>query len=293
MMIQKIMVPFIFEHPEEPAFASAVILAERFKAHLDVVHMRRRIIPTLPSGSFYPIAMVYTDENLKAMEDALDQKASTLKRVYEHNCRKWDVSLLSESEHSEDKGVTAAWTDIEAMMPYDLASRARVADLCVVAKAGKDGSVSGFDVMEEIIFQSGRPVLWIEGSHALQKFPEKIVIAWNGSKEAVRAISAAMPILRQAKLVTVISIGDLAYGSQPPEHLVSYLKLHGVHATYINVGLNKGVHPEEEFMAQAKKNKADLIVMGAYSHNRWREVILGGFTRHMLKNSHIPLLLMH
>ena len=293
MTIQKIMVPFLNEQSGEPAFEAAAALAERFKAHLDVIHMRQRITPALPGNAYYPIAVNYMKDNIEAIRNELDQEAANQMKIYERLCQKWDIGFFDEAEHTDDKGPTAAWCDVDATMPYDLANRARIADLSVLAKTGKDAPVYEFEVIEEIIFQSGRAVLLIDGDRPLREFPETILIAWNGGKEAARAITAAMPILKQAKLVIVTSVGELPWASEPPEHVASYLKLHGVHATHLNARLNKGVDPEEEFMAHAKKKGADMIVMGAYSHNRWREVILGGFTRYLLKNSRIPLFMAH
>jgi nucleotide-binding universal stress UspA family protein len=123
--------------------------------------------------------------------------------------------------------------------------------------------------------------------------PETVLIAWNGGREASRALSAALPILKQAKLVIVVSVGDLKWGMQCVENVSSYLRLHGVPATQMRARESKDNEPEEELLEIAKKKDANLIVMGAYSRSRWREVILGGFTRYLLKNSQIPLLLAH
>ncbi|MBT8471813.1 MAG: universal stress protein [Marinicaulis sp.] len=293
MAIQKIMVPFLDEGSGTAAFETGVVLAERFKAHLDVVHMRQRISPALTGNGYYPIAVTYIEDNIDTLTAAANNRAEDLKKLYERLCRQRDVGLYDEEEHTDDKGVTAAWADVDATLPYDLSSRARVSDLTILARAGDDAPAYEFELVEEIIFQSGRPVLLADTRQPIADFPDTVVVAWNGGREAARAITAAMPILKQAKLVIVMSVGNLPWASEPPDHVASYLKLHGVRATALQARLNKGVDPEEEFMALVKKKRADLIVMGAYSHSRWREVILGGFTRHLLRKSKIPILMAH
>lgn len=293
MSIQKIMVPFLSEGAGKAAFKAAAIMADRFKAHLDVVHMRQHITTALAGSTYYPIAANYVEDNIDALRAAANQQADQLRNSYEQLCQEHDVGFFDEAEHTDDKGATAAWTDVEAKMPFDLANRARVADLTVFGRSTGDAPAHEYDTIEEVLFQSGRSVLLVDSQRQFLRFPETVFVAWNGGREAARALSAALPILKHAKLVIIITVGDLPWGVEPPEHVSSYLRLHGVHATHLNARLEKGADAEEEFLAHAEKKNADLIVMGAYSRNRWREVILGGFTRHLLKRSSIPLLMTH
>lgn len=293
MTVQKIMVPFLDEKSGKASFEASCVLADRFKAHLDVVHMRQRTAPALPSNAYYPIAATYVLENAEALETAANERAEKLKEQYQRLCRNFNVGYFDEADHTEDKGATAAWADVDASMPHDLANRARLADITVLSKSGEETTAFDLETIEEVIFQSGRAVLLIDRDRPMTEIPETVLVAWNGGREATRAISSALPLLKEAKDVIVASIGDLPWGAEPPEHVASYLRLHGVHATHLNGQVNKGVEPEEEFLARAAKKKADLIVMGAYSHSRWREVILGGFTRHLLKNSPVSLLITH
>lgn len=293
MAMRKIMVPFLNENTATAAFGAGAVFAHRFKAHLDVIHLRQRLPPVLPGNAYYPIAATHVEENYEALTAAADKQAKQLKALYESLCSECDISFVSEAEHTDDKGATAAWADLDANISYDLANRACVSDMALLAKSGEGVHRNEFETIEEIIFQSGRAVMLVDSGNPVERFPETVMIAWNGGREAARALTSALPILQQSKLVIVGSAGDVPAALASPEHVASYLRLHGVHATHINIELSKSVDPEEEFLMQAKINNADLIVMGAYSHNRWREVILGGFTRHMLRHSSIPLLMAH
>ena len=88
-------------------------------------------------------------------------------------------------------------------------------------------------------------------------------------------------------------MGDLDLGCEPAERVAVHLKLHGVHAQAAQIALNKGDDAEEKFLSHAAQQGAELIVMGAYAHSRLQEMIWGGFTRHLLRESPIPLFMAH
>ena len=293
MAFQKIMVPFLKEQSGPAAFDAAVALADRFKAHLDVVYMRPPITAAQLGGGYYPIAVNYVQATIDALQEQASQQAEALQRIFETQCAKHDVGLYSEAEHTDDKGTTASWSDVDPRTSYDFSKRGRVADLAVLATSGPDAPQDELELIKELVFQSGRPVLIVPGDAKPFEFPDTIMVAWDGGREAARAIAAAMPILQQARDVTVASVGAIRTGAEPADHVVSHLKLHGVHASSLAARLEKGDDAEETFLSHAKTRKADLIVMGAYSHSRLREVIWGGFTRYLLKESGIPLFMAH
>ncbi len=293
MTIKKLMVPFLEEEMSERAFNAAVIMAKEFNAHLDVVHMRQRITPSLPGNVYYPIAVTNVEENLEVLQEVANQRAAELKRKFEKLCGERSVAILEKEVHTDDRGVTASWTDIEKNLPFDLATRARVSDLTVLARSSDHAPQYTMDLIEEIIFQSGQSVLIVGQHHTIDEFPKTVMIAWDGSREAARAVSEALPILQQAEIVVATTIGDMPWRAEPAESLIAYLKLHGVHGVYMHANMDKHDEAEEVFLGRAKSKDAGLIVMGAYSHNRWREMVLGGFTRFMLRHSDIPVLMAH
>jgi nucleotide-binding universal stress UspA family protein len=119
---------------------------------------------------------------------------------------------------------------------------------------------------------------------------DTIALGWNGSAEAVHAVSASLPLLEKAQSVVVITVGDEDDGPQP---LLDYLALHGVAAQHRQVAAVKGVGPGEQLLADAHDAGADLLVMGAYGHRPWREQLFGGATRRVVGTSLLPVLLAH
>ncbi len=293
MTIKKMMVPFFEQEMSERAFNAASAFAKEFKAHLDVVHMRQRITPSLPGNVYYPIAVTYVEENFDILQEVAEQRAAELKKKFKKLCSERSVSVLEKAEHTDDKSATATWTDTDKNLPYDLATRARVADITIMARPSDHAPQYTMDLIEEIIFQSGQSVLIVGQNHTIDEFPKTVMVAWDGGREAARAVRAALPVLQRAETVTVTAVGELPWGAEPAENLAAYLKLHGVHANHMHPNTDKHDDPEEVLLGRAKSKGADLIVMGAYSHNRWREMVLGGFTRFMLRHSDIPLLMAH
>ncbi len=293
MTIQKIMAPFLKKDTGLAAFDAAAALADRFSAHLDVVYMRPPITVRQFGSAYYPIAVDYVESTIDALNERADQQAADLKELYEARCAKYEIGFCDAADHTESKGPTARWSDVDPRTSYDFAKRARVADMAVVAKSAADTPQDEIELIEELVFQSGRPVLITPVGRKDVAFPGTIMIAWDGGCEAARAIAAAMPILKEARLVIVTSVGEIKSGGEPVDHVATYLGLHGVHATTLAARPDKGETAEEAFLRYADIKDADLIVMGAYSHSRWREVIWGGFTRHLLRASEIPLLMAH
>ena len=151
------------------------------------------------------------------------------------------------------------------------------------------------DFPETLAMGAGRPVLVVPNFGNFQNMPRVISIAWNGRREAARAVADAMPLLRQAEAVNVLCVRDgkpLPEGHLPDTEIAASLARHGIKvdlagivATEYTVG--------EEIRVRAIDRGADLLVMGCYGHSRFREMAFGGVTRHMLREMTIPVLFSH
>jgi nucleotide-binding universal stress UspA family protein len=132
-----------------------------------------------------------------------------------------------------------------------------------------------------------------EGSHNAR--PKNIVIGWNESAEAIRAVRAAMPLLQKADAVHVAIIDPPETGperSDPGGALAVYLSRHGVRCD-IQVMTRQGLKVSERLSQHVTETGSDLLVMGGYGHSRFREAVLGGATREMLQSSSVPVLMAH
>lgn len=177
-----------------------------------------------------------------------------------------------------------------------VASRARYADLVVLPLPyGKGRGIEDEAVIEAALFDGMAPVLVVPETGMAQAYPRRIVLAWNQSREAMVAARRAMPFLKRADTVSIVVIDPPSHGmerSDPGGLLCQLLVRHGVHAE-VTV-LAKTLPRVSEVLARHLRDaNADLLVMGAYGHSRFREAILGGATRDMLAAAEVPVLLAH
>lgn len=176
-----------------------------------------------------------------------------------------------------------------------IVSQAAYADLIVVSQAGDP-----LDLEQPIApspgmlaISSGRPVLVVPNRAGEFQVGRKILIAWKPCAEAARAVHDALPLLKQARSVTILEADpEMRAGSLVGAEIAGHLARHGVNvtATYVNERHSNG---GMTILARAAEIGTDLIVMGGYGHSRLREVVFGGVTSHILKHHRIPVFMAH
>lgn len=171
-----------------------------------------------------------------------------------------------------------------------VAREARCADLMITGASR--GTGRGVEI-GDLIMESGRPVLSIPNNVNKLTF-EHVIVAWKDTREARRAAAAALPLLKIASRVSIVEMAeadDMEAAQNRVQDVAHWLARHGVHAEAI-AAADEG-DDTQAFGEFIKTNGADLIVAGAYGHSRLREWALGGFTRHLLKDSSLCSLLVH
>jgi nucleotide-binding universal stress UspA family protein len=260
--------------------ASASRLARAQDAHLDILVLgidRTQLgYSYLGSGAeLMQVAIERAEEDARAVESAVKQAL--------------------EGEPSDLRySVEAVVTQIGALTEL-VAQRARFADLVVAARpygAGKGADSEA--VVEAAMFEGRAPVLVLPVQGLPENpVPQRVVLAWNQSAEAIVAARQALPLLKSAQKVDITVIDPPAHGperSDPGGHLCQLLVRHGVKAE-VSV-LAKSLPKVSEVIARhITDTNADLLVMGAYGHSRFREAILGGATRAMLEKAEVPVLM--
>ena len=155
-----------------------------------------------------------------------------------------------------------------------------------------DANTSGLynGAIESGLFESGRPILLSPPSPPSQ-IATNVLIAWNCSTEQARAIALAMPLLQKAEHITVLTvIGGTEVSGPSAEQLIRYLRCNGIIAEPMTVGLD-GRNTGEAILATAQSLSCDLLIKGAYTQSRLRQMIFGGATQHVLANATMPVLL--
>jgi nucleotide-binding universal stress UspA family protein len=273
MTIQHLLVPLNGHAGDAAALDAALRVAKRFDASVEVLSLRpdpQRVLAY--TGAEMAVA---TSMLLEGAEKASNEVAARNRAVFEAA----SAGAGPEVEFREETGSETA----------AIGHRGTVADLIVTPGPGRDPNASRA-VLEAALFETGRAVLIVPGPVA-EDFAERILVAWDGGKEASRSVAAALPFLEAATAVSVYT-RDEGEDRCTAAELVRYLSRHGAPANRIAEDDPKqGV--DAAILTAAQRANAGLIVMGGYSHSRFREMILGGVTEHMLFHADRPVLMAH
>jgi len=196
-------------------------------------------------------------------------------------------------------GLRARW-EVWPEKPKDLIShiseRARYADIAVLGQADPEHPL--FDTLanlpERVMLASGRPVIIVPHTDRRDTIGKRILIAWNESREAARAVADAMPLLEHAEAVTVLTVAPEREDRfhEPAHHLAQQLAQHGIRAETSKLTASD-IEAGDLILSRADDLGCDLLVMGGYGHSRTRELILGGATRGILQTMTLPVLMSH
>lgn len=267
------------DHSEhcKPGLEVAIALAERTGAHLSAIYVDP--IPVSPEL----VAMSTAPVLLESVFEEQEQRARRSKALYE-------AAIAG-------RQVAGEWRKAEGPMYDALSVHARHADMLVVTQEG-DGSsapvLGGF--AETAMIESGRPALVVPYIGASEPVGGKVLVAWNGTRQAARAANDGIVLMQLAREVEVVSIrpeeGELAGAPLPGADLCLHLARHGIAAeARVITGIDVGA--PELLLSHAADSGANLIVMGGYGHSRLRELVLGGMTRSILAHMTVPVLMSH
>jgi nucleotide-binding universal stress UspA family protein len=186
-------------------------------------------------------------------------------------------------------GARFRWRGGSAIEDSALGSLARVYDVTVMSRPGSRGA--RMTALEASLFDSGRPLLMSPPTPP-KVLGQNVLIHWNASTETARVILMAMPILRKAKRVTLLGVEGHIVPGPSVKDAVAHLEANGVTATEKMVTPRSG-RPGEAILAEAKAQGADLLIKGAYTQSRLRQMIFGGATSHILGAAELPVFFAH
>lgn len=266
----------------ELAIQSAARIARAQDAHLDIIAMG---VDRVQMGySYIGTGVVLTQVDIeRSQEDARQIETAAL-------------AALAEEGPDLRYSLETVVTQIGAISEY-IGVRARFADLVVLPRPYGPGLGQEAEaVVEAALFDGHAPVLVLPASGLGEAdLPRRIVLAWNQSAEAMAAARRALPLLKRADLVSITVVDPPIHGaerSDPGGLLCQMLVRHGVTAE-VSVLARSMPRVSDVLARHAMDMDADMLVMGAYGHSRFREAILGGATRNILENAVIPVLMAH
>jgi nucleotide-binding universal stress UspA family protein len=285
MPIRKLLLPLTGTAAGEAALATALMIARSWNAHVLALHVRvdsRDVAPLAGEG----LSGAMIEEMMSATEKESAHRAYAVRAMFDRFVSAHDVQL---AEPGRGRGPSASFASVTGREEDIVAQQARLADLTVVPhpEAGED--VSSSDALHAVLFDSGHPVL-IAPIEPPESIGRRVCLGWNGTAESASAVTAAMPWMERADAVRILSAeGYQRRGPAAPD-LAAFLSMHGVEADIEMFGARGGT-VGAGMLAAAADFGCDLLAMGAYSHSRLRQLILGGVTRHVLENARLPVMM--
>jgi len=289
MSIKRILVPLPGSAGHTGQIETALSAAKALGAHVQALFISEP--PPVTRGGLTVTEMGRT-ATVPVNWHAEERERTTrdAREVFAQACAVVGIPMLSANDEP-DSPLAASWREAEGSYVKIAVQRAAAFDLMVAASATVMESLMA--IAEQSLLQTRRPVL-LAPARLQSDLTDSVMIAWDESPECWHAVSAAIPFMQLAKSVQVISVDrDTSNRQASQAEVLAYLRCHGIGATA------QVVAPElrsvgDTLLAAGAEHEAGLLIMGAYSHSRLREMLLGGATRHILKNASArPVLLAH
>jgi nucleotide-binding universal stress UspA family protein len=277
-MFRNILVHMPSERPVRPVVDVAVALAIARRAHLDAIAIGYESMGAaglIAEGGGVAIAAVLGAEQERAQE-----RADAAIAVFETEARLAKIAYG-----------TRTLATIPAEAGHTIAALSRLYDMTVVLQPdAADGSYDN-EIPQQILFNSGGPVLMVPYIHNGPLDAHHIGIAWDGSRLAARAVHDAIPFLKNANAVTVVTINEEA-SEASSDQLAAHLGRRNIAARVQRLRVDRG-NVQGAILSIAAESNMGLLVMGGYGHSRLQERILGGVTRSMFDSMTVPVLMSH
>ncbi|QKF83420.1 universal stress protein [Halarcobacter ebronensis] len=258
----------------------AILVAKHFNVHLEILHC----LPGLESQTSFNIPKFVLDELKGALEDHYKTDNNDFQKLLVEVANELNVPI---SEKVLENQATVFPEIKSGNRSAIVEQESKFCDLVVAATPPNAVMTATF---EASVLQSGKPVIMIP--RIMKKFDTKsIVIGWNNSPEASRAITSSLEILKQAKRVHIVSSKEYASDISKLEKIQKYLARHGINSTAELVKTLKS--PGETIFKAAKDGNFDMIVAGAFSHKGLREMMFGGATKYLFEHTDIPVFMTH
>ena len=280
MSFRTILVPIEQHDLMSSTLETALCLARKFDSYIEGFALR------VANPAAYALADA-TAVAMPNLEHDIAENAKQTRSLFETFMQKHGVPC-----GAHKSGLASKWLEDAPEGDDFVGSHGRLFDVIVLGRPGHTPKGSRMGTLEAALFESGRPVL-VAPPLPRPQMGTNALVAWNCSTEQARTIAFAMPILRRASRVVVLTVeGGAAVPGPTGQQLCHYLQLSGVPAKPLTVGLN-GRLTGEAVLEHANALGCDLLIKGAYTQSRLRQFIFGGTTSYILSNTTIPVLMAH
>jgi len=264
------------------ALDTALLLARKFDSCIEGFPLRPAVADLVAMDPDSGLTMVAVKEN----DAEMVRQAEALFRAFMQG------NQIAESTGKTPASLSWSWLG-DAPSGHDfVGSYGRVFDMIVLARPGDEWQSPSMITLESALFESGRPVL-IAPPTSPRSLATNILVAWNQSTEQARTMADAMPFLKAAERVTILTVEGATVAGPSGEQMAHSLAMNGIKAETMTLKPTGKRSAGETILAKADELGCDLIVKGAYTQSRLRQMIFGGTTRHILANAKRPVLMAH
>lgn len=275
--MRNILLPFEYIETIPHLIDCAVSLAKKYNSSVSGVAIHQRIDSFIAQEGSIVFDSLHHDEN---KEEAIKYK----EKFIDH------INILKKSD-TDLKDLKYKWLSEELENQKYLGDLSRVYNVVIISRPYQELQSASLSSIQTILFDGGRPVMLIPMNKQID-IGKKVVISWNCTTESSRAVFAALPILKQASDVTILTVEKVITDGPSGEQVSELLASHGIDAKPVTIsGDEKKIG--ESILDFSQSVDADLIVKGAYTQSRLREIIFGGATRHLMLHSEIPIYLVN
>lgn len=266
---------------------SALLVGRRFGSYIEGLHMRPGQPDIIAAGADGFVAAA--PDLVASFEREARERAERAREAFEAFTARH--SLPRAASQPPGAGICADWRIESSSGHAAIGGLGRVFDLIVLGRPLRDSVSPSTAALETALFESGRPLL-IAPPDPPRELGQRIVIAWNCSTETARTVAFAMPFLAQAQQITVLTVQRGTVPGPSAAELAHNLQRHGLAVDWREVP--SGEHgPGETVLRQARELGADLLIKGAYTQSRLRQLIFGGVTSHILAEAELPVIMAH
>lgn len=273
--MKNILVPVELHSAIDSSLDTAIILARKTGGHIDGLALG----PDLPDLVAFdmPVSWTIADQN-------------TWKELADEAHQKFDAAMGAKSIGGSGAGPTQKFLSDKSFGDSQVASYARIYDVTVLGRPGAERGDPRMATAEALIFESGRPII-LAPPKAPANFGDTIVISWNRSTETARSVALAMPLLKKAKKIYVLTVENFMVEGPAGEDCAARLANHGIAVEAVT--RPAGRTPGEAVLEHAAALGADLLIKGAFTQSRLRQMIFGGPTAHIMANATLPVFMAH
>jgi nucleotide-binding universal stress UspA family protein len=278
------------------AYPTIVVHLDNAKRRAEILNVALGIAGALDSH----LVALYAPGGPRIPSAALAEGTSVVREIEDGRMREAAQQAERECKDALRRrgGDKTEWRHAKGDALSALRLSARYADLVVMGQPDRynaDADEPEATFPGDVVMSVGRPVLFVPYAGRFSSFGTRILVAWNASREAARAVSDALPLLARAQRVDVVAFDperNAEHGAVPGADIALYLARHGVKANAAQQSGTK-IDVGAQILSRAADLESDLIVMGAYGHSRFRELVLGGATRTLLESMTVPVLMSH